>query len=536
MRIGRRVASVLVAMLILAQLAGCSKPQPEQPKGGTFVFPMGSEAQQINPILANGNFAVRQLFDTLVARDEDGNWIGKLADSWKISDDGLVYTFKLKQNVKWHDGNPFTAEDVKFTCDTVLDEKTLTNRRSCLKVGDESIDVEVIDKHTVQFTLPIFTIAFLNNMALLRYIPKHLLEGKDVNTDDYNQRPIGTGPFKFTEWKKGEHLIMSRNDDYFLPVQLDRYIIKIIPSAEASSIAFEKGEIDCLMLAGTDVQRLKDDPNIIQYHINAGYNHYLYLNMHKPPLDDVRVRQAIAYAIDKESLASTVTYGVAKGAYGVYDPNGPLADYYNHDAPAYKYNIEEAKRLLAEAGWSPGADGILENNGQKLQFEEIITAAGEKIATMLKSDLEKVGIKLDIRILDGSAYSTTMRMDPTDPNAPWCYVSGNGPTTTSDPDYYDTYHSKAHKIRFNFVNYSNPRVDELLEQGLTTIDKNVRIPIYKEFQELVMQDLPLIPLYEMVVVFGVQSRVGGLPEDRTANANGMVWEEAWRLYIKPEEK
>lgn len=538
LRVSRNFTLVLVAMLVITQLAGCStaKPEPEQPKGGTFIFPMGAEAQQINPILANGNFAVRQLFDTLVARDEDGNWIGKLAESFQVSEDGLVYTFKLRENVKWHDGEPFTAEDVKFTCDTVLDEKTLTNRRSCLVVGDKPIEVEVIDEHTVRFTLPEFTINFLSNMALLRYIPKHLLEGKDVNTDEFNQNPIGTGPFKFTEWKKGEYLIMSRNDDYFLPVQLDRYILKIIPSAEAQVIALEKGEIDCLLLQGSDIERLKSNPDIVQYNINAGYNYFLYLNIHKAPLDDVKVRQAIAYAIDRESMASTVTYGSAKGAYGLYDPAGPLADYYNHDAPEYRYNIEEAKRLLAEAGWTPGSDGILEKDGQKFVIEQIITAANEKVATMLQSDLAKVGIKMDIRMLDNAAYSAALRLDPESPDAPWCYVTANGPTNTGDPDYYDTFHTKAYGIRFNYVKYSNPRVDELLDKGLTILEKEARIPIYKEFQQIVMEELPMIPLYQFVVVFAVRSRVGGLPEDRTADANGIVWEEAWRLYIKPETK
>lgn len=535
------VRFIVLGMLfiLVSQVAGCApaSKQPAVPKGGTFLHWVYWEQPLINPVLSNGTFAHSFIFDSLVLVDENGEIQPRLAEKWEISPDGLTYTFYLRKNVKWHDGEPFTSADVKFTYDTIMDPKTVTNLRSTFMIGSEVIKCETPDPYTVKFILPKPYAPFLGKLGNLynaiRIIPKHLLEGKDINDNDFNFKPVGTGPFKFQERKVGEYCVLVKNDDYFFPVHLDKIILKVIPNAEANVAAFEKRELDNTYLYDADVQRFENYPGVIQYRSNAGASAFLWLNVKSPLFSDKRVRQAIAYAIDKEAIAKTVTYGLAKASYNIYTQSGPHAWVYNPNAPKYPYNPEKAKQILAELGWKPGPDGVLVKDGKRFHFVhygQTGFAQYEKVNTMIQAQLAKIGIEMEIRLLEPAAFRQKL-LEPVDPREMDSHLTGGGPPVF-DPDWYDYFHSSMYPKGNNPYGYSNPRADQLLEEGRATTDKEARKKIYQELQNVIMEDIPYIPLYELINVYGVWDRVGGLPEDKTKDAGIVIWYFPEKLYIK----
>ncbi len=540
---------LLAVMLTGVVFAGCTPSKPEEPggeqsgngeipKGGTFLQWVYWEQPMSNPVLSSGQFAHSYIFDPLVQVDENAEIQPRLAEDWDISPDGKEYTFYLRENVTWHDGQPFTADDVKFTFDTIMDPGTITTQRTCFTVGDETATCEVVDPLTVRFTLPQPFAPFLgkigNTYTAVRIIPKHLFEGTDVNENPANFDPIGTGAFKMQEWKSGEYAILERNDDYFLPVYLDKIVLKIIPNAEANVAAFENKELHATYLYDADVEKFADYPGVIEYLYSTGGQAYLYLNVKKPLFSDKRVRQAMAYAIDKEDIATTVTFGLCKGAYGIYDPDGPHAWVYNENAPKYEYNPEKAKEILADLGWTPGSDGVLVKDGQRFSFVhygQTGFAQYEKVNVMLQAQLAKVGIEMEIRLLEPAAFRQKLT-ELVDVREMDSHLTGGGPTLGFDPDYMDRFHSNSFPASSNVYGYSNPDADRLLLEGVVTVGAEDRKEIYKELQNIIMEDIPYIPLYNFIEANAVWDDLGGVPEDTTKDSGVVTWYFTERLYIK----
>ncbi|HHY16517.1 MAG TPA: hypothetical protein GX524_00425 [Firmicutes bacterium] len=536
---------LLAALFSGALFAGCTPAKPKEPenvepeitKGGTFLQWVYWEQPMSNPVLSSGQFAHSYIFDPLVQVDENGDIQPRLAEKWDISPDGKEYTFTLRENVKWHDEEPFTADDVKFTFDAIMDPKTVTTQRSCFTVGDEVAKCEVVDPLTVKFILPQPFAPFLgklgNQYSAVRIVPKHVFEGTDINDNPANFDPIGTGPFKMQERKTGEYAVLVRNDDYFLPVYLDKIVLKIIPNAEANVAAFENRELHATYLYDADVEKFADYPGVIQYRYSDGALAFLWLNVKKPLFSDKRVRQAIAYAIDKEDIANTVTYGLCKAAYNIYASSGPHAWVYNENAPRYEYNPEKAKEILADLGWKPGPDGVLVKDGQRFSFVhygQTGFAQYEKVNTMLQAQLDKVGIEMEIRLLEPAAFNQKLReqVDPKDMDS---HLTGAGPDVF-DPDYISRFHSKSYPAGHNVYGYSNPEADKLLVEGVTTTDREARKEIYCELQNVIMEDIPYIPLYEFIDVNAVWDDLGGVPEDTTKDSSVITWYFTEKLYIK----
>lgn len=539
---------VVVGILLGALwLSACAKPAAPTPspspapkplapvKGGTGVFLLYWEAPLSNPVLSQGGFGSTLLFDPLLQLDENGQFQGRLAEKWVVSPDGLTYTFTLRKNVKWHDGKPFTSADVKFTYDTIMDSKTLGTLKSTFSMkSGGTITCDAPDANTVKFVLPKTFAPFLGKLSAVRMIPKHLYEGKDVNSSDYNHKPVGTGAFKFQERKAGEYGILVRNDDYFFPVYLDKVVLRVIPDSTASAAAFEKKEIDFCWVDAADVEKYSKAPGVVEYPIDMGISAFLWLNVKNPLFSNKEVRQAIAYAIDKEDIAKTVTYGLSKGSYNIYTPNGPHAFWFNPDAPKYQYNVEKAKQILDKLGWKPGADGVRVKDGVKLSFVhygQTGFAEYEKVNTMLQSQLAKVGIKMEIRLLEPAAFQEKLRSKE-DPRPMDSHLTGFSPERY-DPDWTTVFHSSEYPGGWNTYGYSSKEADKLLEQGITTVDKEARKKIYFDLQKVIMEDVPYIPIYEYRPVFGVLERIQGLPSDHSKDASTVLWYFPERLSIKP---
>jgi len=465
---------------------------------GVLRFSLGGEVSLLNPILSTdtASSAVEAvIFNGLIKINENLEVVPDLAKSWEVSKDGRIWTFHLRKNVKWHDGHPFTAEDVKFTFDSILNPKVNSVRRGDFIIEGKPIEFKVIDKYTIQAILPKPFAPFLVQMGM-GIIPKHLLQGKDINTAEFNRRPIGTGPFIFKEWQAGDHIKVVRNPHYYLGSPLLKEIVyKIIPDENARLVALEAGEIDATGIPPKDYRRMKTAKGIKVFEYDALVYTYLGFNLANPKFADRRVRQALAYATDKNQLVNLIFRGLATPAYA---PSAPVSWAYSEDVPKYPYDPEKAKQLLREAGVKNLEFTILVNQGNKER---------EKAAVILQQQYKKVGVKVNVRVIEWSALLKIINA-PKDPKDFEAIIIGWA--LGLDPDAYSIWHSSQYPKGFNFIKYRNPEVDKLLELGRTTMEKAKRKKIYAKLWKLIAADQPYIFLWYPKAVEGVNDRIGGL--------------------------
>jgi peptide/nickel transport system substrate-binding protein len=434
-----------------------------------------------------------KIFNGLVEYDKDLNIVGDLAEKWEVSEDKKQITFYLRKNVRWHDGHPFTAEDVEFTYKFMIDDKTPTSYDADFRLVKQ---FEVIDEHTVRITYdePYAPALISWGMAVL---PKHLLEGKDVTKSPLLRKPVGTGPYKIEEWKAGESITLKANDDYFKGrPYLDKYIFRVIPDTATVFLEHLNGAVDIMGL--TPLQWTRQTDNNKQYteqydkykYLSFGYT-YVGYNLTKKPFDDKRVRQALTYATPKKDIVKGILFDLGIPATGPYKPG---TKWYNPDVKKYEYSPEKAKSLLADAGWTDSdGDGILDKDGKKFQFE-LITNQGNtirtKIAETLQQSWSKIGVKVSIRVLEWATFINE-------------YVDKQkfdavvlGWNITQDPDLYDVWHSSnCGGRKLNFICYKNEELDKLMIEGRKVFDPEKRKVYYHKAQEILAEDQPYTFLY-----------------------------------------
>jgi peptide/nickel transport system substrate-binding protein len=506
-----RIANVALPVLVLVCFVfGCASPPSVTEKSlklpnpaqadpnGKLVFSLGGEVSVLNPILSTdtSSSAVEgAIFSGLTKVNENLEVIPDLARSWQVSPDGKIWTFKLRQDVRWHDGYPFTADDVVFTFKSILNPKVNSVRRSDYIIDGQPISFQALDKYTVRAVLPKPFAPFLvrSGMSL---IPKHLLESKDLNTAEFNRKPVGTGPFYFKDWVTGDHVTVARNDNYYLGrPKLAEIIYKIIPDENARLIALEAGEVDETGIPPKDYRRLKRMPGVNVFEYDALLYTYLGLNLANPKFSDRRVRQALAYATDKKQLVGLIFRGLASPAYA---PSAPISWAYSEAVPKYEYNPEKAKQLLKAAGAENLEFTILVNQGNKER---------EKAAVILQQQYKKVGVKVTVRVMEWSALLKIVNA-PKDPKDFETVIIGW--SLGLDPDAYSIWHSSQYPRGFNFIKYVNPEVDRLMEEGRTTLAKEKRKEIYGRLWKIIAEDQPYIFLWYPKSIDGVRERVGGL--------------------------
>jgi peptide/nickel transport system substrate-binding protein len=464
--------------------------------GDTLIEGTIGEPSILIPMLAGDSAShsvAGLIFNGLVKYDTDLSVIGDLAESWDISPDGLVITFHLRKGVKWTDGVEFTADDVMFGYQTIINEKTPTAYSEDFKQVKKA---EVIDKYTFRVTYEKPFAPALTSWGNLVILPKHLLEGKDITKTNFGRNPVGLGSYKFSKWTSGQELLLESNKDYFEGrPYIDRYIYRVIPDPATMFLELQAGGIDMMGLTPiqytkqTDTDFFKKNFQKFRYPVFA-YT-YLGFNLRHPFFQDKRVRQAIAYAIDKSEIVDVVLFGLGSPATGPYVPDTWP---YNSKVKKYEYNPEKAKKLLKEAGWEDtNDDGVLDKEGRNFEFT-IFTNLGNNLrkntATIIQWRLRQVGIKVEIRVLEWSTFINEF----IDKRRFEAVVLGW--SIGIDPDQFDIWHSKKTKEKeFNFVGYNNPEVDELLEKGRRTFDIEERKKAYFRIQEILAEELPYIFLY-----------------------------------------
>jgi peptide/nickel transport system substrate-binding protein len=539
--IDRVYANWVLFLLLIAMLASCSSQNPDLsarsatgtgPAWGDIIVE-GSigDASNLIPILSSDSTSHQiagLVYNGLVKYDKDLKIVGDLAESWEISPDGLVIVFQLRKGVKWHDGHPFTAQDVLFTYKTIIDPKTPTAYAGdFLKVKK----VDITDDYTlrVSYDKP-FAPALMSWGSPI--LPRHLLEGKDITTSALSRRPIGTGPYRFKEWLSGQKIVLVANMDYFegRPF-IDGYIMRIIPDTATMFLELRANGIDQMGLTPLQYTRQTEN-NLFRKH----YNKYRYLsfsyvymgyNLKNPLFADKRVRQAIAHAVNKEEMIQGVLLGLGKAATGPYKP-GTWA--YNPQVRNYPYNPQQAKALLAAAGWKDtDGDGVLDKNGQPFTFEIITNQGNEvraKCAEIIQKQLADVGIKVKIRVLEWAAFVNDFinkrRFDATI----------LGWTIPQDPDIYDVWHSsKTGPEELNFISFKNAEVDRLIEKGRGVFDQKERKRYYDRIQEILAEEQPYLFLYVPDALPMIHARFRGIePAPQGITYNFIKW------YVPKEEQ
>ena len=517
---------IATALLVLA--VALSAPRPGLAAGKDFVIGLGGEATQLNPVVATDGFsyiAEWPLFDSLVELDQSLNVRPLLAESWEVAKDGLAYTFKLKKGVKWHDGAPFTARDVAFTFYAVLNPKVttphrayfdalagfpeLTNKDTPKRPEDLAVKpIEVVDDHTVRFRLRYPSGSFLAVLTNPRagIIPEHLLKTADLNTTEFNRKPVGTGPFKFVEWRRGERLVMEANPQYHggRPA-LDRLIFRIIPDSVVLLQELRAGGVDFIENPPlNEVARLKQTAGLkVLVADNTSYNYFGW-RQDLEPFNDLRVRRALNHAIDVPTLVKEALQGYATIATGQFPPSSWA---YDPAVKPYAYDPNRAKTLLAEAGFRPEGDGVLARNGKRFSFTIRHDQANQTVkdtAVIVQEYLKRVGVEAKLEPLDWPTFVKKLFASEFEG-----IVVGWTNHHDPDPFAYTIWHSSQWKGR-NFAHYKNPRVDELLEQARHTAVVAERKKHYAEFSKLLMEDAPYVFLYFPQQVFVTRQRYDGL--------------------------
>jgi peptide/nickel transport system substrate-binding protein len=526
----QRKITMKMRLSVLAALAGwlCAGAsgavaQEAPVKGGT----LNMIAQPEPPVLMVGLntqgptlYVGGQIYQSLLTYGTDLKPLPSLAKSWVISDDGLTYTFTLQDNVKWHDGKPFSADDVVFTADKFLREAH-PRWRLIATTYVESITAPAPNQVVFKLKTPFSAFISAFELSSFPIIPKHLYEGTDYRTNPANQTPIGTGPFKLKEWKRGSYIHLVRNEDYWKPGKpyLDELYFRIIPDSASRAVAFEKGTVDVLRggdVEGFEVRRLVKLPEV--ENTTSGWENYaplvfMQMNQRTLPFSDKRVRQAIMHAIDREFIVKNVFFGLGKVATG---PFASSTMYYTPDVPAYPFDLPKAKKLLANAGIKPGDYTI---RLMPLPYG----AAWDRMSEYIKQQIEQLGFKVVIQGVDAGGWSQKLADFDFDLTFNFTYQYG-------DPALGVARHYLSNNVvkgtpYGNNQNYLNPKVDELFATAAGAVSKDVATRAYTEAQKVLVDDVALGWLYEMQNVTINRKKVKNLV--RTGIGLNESMDEAW---------
>jgi len=494
-------------------------PTPEPPaQGGVWVNGTNSDASVLNPILYSdsASFDVLQfIFPSLLGTDPfTGATVPtEMASSWETSEDGLTWTFHLRDGVTWSDGDPVDANDFKFTYDAIASDAVETPRKSNVELIDS---IEVPDPLTIVVKFKQVKCDALTDLGL-GWLPSHLYKADftDIMENDYNQAPpASAGPFVFKEWVRDDHVTSVRNETYWDGVpNMDGWIYKIVPDAGSRLAQLQTGELDYVEgVEPSQLTTIELDPNLnIFKYKDDGYN-YIGLNLANPDnpqpgqdengnlidqephpiLGDLAVRQAIAHSLDYDTIINKVYLG--QGYPMAANVLPAISWAYDDSIKPYEYNTDEAAKLLEDAGWvDTNGDGIREKDGKDLALS-LITNAGnatrEDLGVLVQDQLKKVGFNITFEAIDFG----TMVQQMLDQKYDMVIIGWTG--MGSDPNDDSFWHTKYDTpgSGFNFVSYHNPKIDELLEQGYSvpgcaTAD---RAPYYKQIQQIIHDDIPYV--------------------------------------------
>lgn len=475
---------LLLGATAAAMIAGSAYAEPKS--GGTVNAVIQPEPPGLMlGIVQNGptQMVAGNIYESLLRYDHELNPMPSLAKSWEVSEDGLTYTFHLQEGVKWHDGAPFSAEDVVFSADTFLRE---THPR--FRVSLQHVDsITAPDANTVVFKLkqPFGPFLGIFESGTMPIVPKHIYEGTDFKTNPANNTPIGTGPFKFNEWEKGSYIHLVKNDDYYIDGQpyLDEIYWQVIPDAASRSVAFETGKIDVLpggSVENFDIPRLTEMDGVCS--TGKGWEYFaphafMWLNNGEGPTSNKLFRKAIMYAMDREFVRDVIWNGFGKVATG---PVSSATRFYTDDVVQYDYNPDKAKALLEEMGYDGTPVRIL-----PLPYGETWQRWGEAV----KQNLEDVGINVEIVATDVAGWN--QKISDWDYDIAFTYLYQFGDPALGVARTYISSNIAKGSPWNNVEGYANPKVDKLFADAAVQASQDDRQKLYTEVQKILVDDVPV---------------------------------------------
>jgi peptide/nickel transport system substrate-binding protein len=485
--------SIMVVLGVSLNPVNAAEPR----RGGSLHYGIASTdiTVGVDPHVIQGDrtgWVLGQICEGLLNYDQGLNPVPWLAKSWEVSQDGLEYTFYLEQGIKFHNGREMVADDVKFSLERILDPNTGSRRRTNLEIIDH---IETIDPYTVKIVLKSSFSPFITYLVgvYAAIIPK-----ESVDADGKVTHPMGTGPFIFVEWVKNDHLIVKRFPDYWkegLPY-LDEIVFKPLPDEAVRLTALRTDQVHITHALPEKLlpklSQSKDEPFVLDIQPGVSW-HMLIMNTRKPPFDNVKLRQAVLYAIDREELMQALTWGFG----GVTDQTWTPDSFWYMPDPVGTQDQEKAKALLKEAGYENGIDVTLECRSSYLPVAEVV-----------QDQLKRVGIRAEIGVLDWASLKP--RMEEFDFQMA---VSGAG--WYSDPDArYGRFYSEKGPANYFAGGYTNPKVEELLDQGRVETDQAKRKEIYTEIWRITRDEAPLIMLFKLPMTHAWNKKVNNFKVSR----------------------
>ena len=500
-------------------LLSCSKDTSEvidyngefkNSSGGNLINAMAGEPSNLIAMIAGDSASsaiAGNIFNSLLKYDENLNYVPDLAESWEISNNQKTISFKLKKGLQWADSKPLTSADVLFTWKLITNPNTRTPYASDYQLVKKA---STPDPLTFKVTYESSYAPALDTWASLHILPKHILKDEDINNTFFSRKPTGSSYYKLYEWISGQQVTLKANDKSVSGTPLiEKLISRIIPDTSSQFLELTADNIDVMNINPIQYQRVfparKDLQQKIALYKELG-NGYTYLgfNLKKAPFNDIRVRQALNYAIDKDEVIKGVLLGLGEA---ISSPYKPGTRWNNPNLSPYPYSPSKALELLADAGYIKDKNGSLTKDGKPLKFE-IITNQNkqrEMTAILIQRRLQEIGVKVSIRVIEWASFvNRFIKTGDFD-----VVVLGWG--LSLDPDQYNIWHSSQQGPgQFNFLGYSNKTVDQLLELGRKELNPHKREKIYREFSKHLLEDSPIVYLYAGYGLSAVHKRVKGI--------------------------
>ncbi len=523
MNLKKSITCLTVIILLIGtclSLTGCSQKSVTTSTSNlsnTLVY-AGENTDTINPVVTGQSELVGIIFSGLMKYDAKDAPVVDLAQSYTYDDSTLTYTFKLRQGVAWHDGNPFTAADVVFTYDELTKDKTLSS--SILSDYKDIASVKAKDENTVEITLSQYNAAMLNYFTI-GILPKHLLAGKDLTTDSFNQNPVGTGRYKFVAWDKaGGTITLARNEQYYDKVpNIEKIVYKTVAVESTKALMLESGEADLAWLNAKYAEKFRNKPGFTNHDFKTADYRAVSMDFRsdfwKKNRDSIGV---LNYAIDKEAVVKSVLNNQGAIAYSPIQLNAFGG---NKDADIYKYDLNKFAEEMKKLGWVKGDDGIYERNGQKFHFKIQVRDYEEErvdIANIVSRQLKDAGVEMEIVLVTKFDWSGPYNG----------FLAGYA--VEFDPD--GSYKQFVTDGSSNTMKYSNATVDNLLTQARHTQDTQARKDLYGKFELEYAKDPASVLIAYLDGNYVGISGLQGLNTARVLghHAVGVMWNiEEWSL-------
>ncbi|MFP4171940.1 MAG: peptide-binding protein [Candidatus Hydrogenedentota bacterium] len=483
----------------------------ERADGDWLIMRMPSSPEHLNPYTSTDAYAMEigeLIFDGLLERNpETLEMEPNLAHDWEISDDNLEYTFHLRDDVVFHDGEPMTAEDVKFSFDTILDPEVMApHLRNYL---EDIVEVEVIDDYTVRIECEKPYFRHLVMIGGTPIVPEHIYGEGNFNQHPNDRDPIGSGPYEFDSWRTGQRITLTRYEDYWgEKPSLERRLFMFITEDNSAFQVLLQGNIDTMEMTPelwvNRAQGERFEQSFRKYTYYQPRYSYIGWNMRRPQFEDKRVRRAMTMLLDRDEILDTIYHGLGEVITGNFFIKNPE---YNEEIDPLPFDPERAQELLDEAGWEDSTgDGIRDKDGESFEFELLIPADSqedEQIATVFQQELSRAGIRMRIRRLEFATLLENVHRREFD-------AVRLGWSMPPDPDPYQVWHSSQTDAGSNYVNFVNEEADEIIEEARVEFDEDRRTELYRRFHEIVHEEQPYTFMYCRETLLAVDRRFRGI--------------------------